>query len=75
MEVNQNYSLSGASVVAEHLINPLSSNPVSDYQSSNPFAVFAGVYPAGNFVRINLYFKDNDEMINHHQLVTSVYKL
>lgn len=75
MEVVQNYSLSGATIVAEHVANPLSSNPVSNYQPTNPFAVFAGVYPAGNFVRMNLYFEDNGEVVNHHQEVTSVFRL
>ncbi len=75
LDVNQNVSLSGATVVAEHVTNPLSSNPVTDYQSTNPFAVFSGVYPAGNFVKINLYFNSYDEVVNHHEEVGSVFTL
>ena len=75
MEVVQNYSLSGASIVARHVTNPLSSNPASNYQPTNPFAVFAGVYPAGNYVRMNFYFEDNGEVVNHHQEVSSVFRL
>lgn len=57
----------GLPVIAEHVANTLSSDPVNSPQEDDPFRVISSSLQSNAIVEVRLRFIDNNEQIAYHQ--------
>ena len=58
-----------AAVIAEHLVNTLSSNPITAPGVDDPFRVFDSTLQANAVIQLRLRFEDNEEVIGYQKEV------